>query len=264
MISANSTSPSSTFVSLPELDATALAERGGMPHFFDARRPLVLRGIASEWDFIRKWSPDYLVENMGDFQCTLVHDSRPDLARETCSLETYFREHSHLSTMTIVPFAKHPERRFLRDIPLPNPCFTEQMLSAFFFFHSNEGGGSLPHCHQDAFNMLQRGRKRWLMFDADYAHSPAGHEQLAACLEHYGDGHHVSELFDEGLEPLRRAGIRVYEGIQEAGDVVYIPVYFAHAAINLSETLGMVAVLDRPGSPYKTGPDNRYVLPGKY
>ncbi|MEM9459452.1 MAG: hypothetical protein AAGF11_35060 [Myxococcota bacterium] len=251
------------FEPIPEIGRDALAEHGGFRRLFNSRSPVILRGMAADWDFMRTWSPDYLSELMGDFQCTIVRDSRPDLADETCSLETYFREHAHLATMTICSLQEQGEYRVFSDIPLPNPCFDKDMLTAFFFFHSHPDQGSLPHCHQDAFNLLQSGRKHWLMYDADPEQSPVGWEVLRDCLSEYGKGRRVREWFDEGLGPLRRADMRVYEGVQEAGDIVYVPVRFAHAAINLSETLGVVAVVDRPGIPYQKGPGGRYVLPGK-
>jgi hypothetical protein len=257
------TSPSTqSFEPLPQIDAAELVAQGGMASLFDARTPALLRGMAAGWDLMRKWTPDYLSEQFGDFQCTLVHDSRPDLAQDTCSLAAYFGEHAHIDTMTIVNLSKRDEWRFFGDIPLPNPCFSREQLSAFFFFHSHERSGSLPHCHEDAFNLLQRGQKRWLLYDADPEVSPEGHALLKECLRAFGKGSHVREWFADGLGPLRRAGIRVYEGVQSAGDVVYVPVRFAHAAINLSETLGLVAVVSRPGSIYLRGPDGRYVLPG--
>lgn len=250
------------FKPMPLVEATDLAKLGGMTHFFESRTPVILRGIATHWNFMRTWTPEYLSKQFGDFQCTIVHDSRPDLAKEICSLETYFREYSHLDTMTIVGLGKRDEYRFFGDIPLPNPCFSRDQLSAFFFFHSHMGSGSLPHCHQDAFNLLQCGQKRWLMFDADPLISPKGHEILKEYLQVYGKGRHVREWFAEGLGPLEQSGLCVYEGMQSAGDVVYVPVRFAHAAMNISETLGIVAVVDRQGEVYQPGPDGRYVLPG--
>jgi hypothetical protein len=252
-----------SFEPLPEIDATELAARGGMAHYFEPRSPVIVRGLAAGWDFMHRWTPSYLGDCFGDFQCTIVHDSRPDLARETCSLATHFRERPHLDTMTIVPLDKRDEWRFFRDIPLPNPCFRREQLSAFFFFHTHLGRGSLPHCHEDAFNLLQRGEKRWVIYDADPVVSPRGWELLRDCLAEFGEGSQVSDWFERGLEPLARAGIRVYEGVQAAGDVVFVPVRFAHAAMNLSETLGLAAVVSRPGSPYIRGADGRYVLPGR-
>jgi hypothetical protein len=252
----------SNFLPLPQVEVTDQANFDGMAHFFESRTPVILRGMARHWDLMRTWTPEYLSKQFGDFQCTIVHDSRPDLAQEICSLEMYFREYSHLDTMTIVGLAKRDEYRFFGDIPLPNPCFSRDQLSAFFFFHSHMGSGSLPHCHQDAFNILQCGQKRWLMYDADPLISPEGHGLLKECLQTYGKGRHVRQWFAEGLGPLEQSGIRVYEGKQSAGDVVYVPVRFAHAAINIGETLGIVAVVDRAGEIYQPGPDGRYILPG--
>jgi len=252
-----------SFELLPQIDAAALDDHGGMARFFESRTPVILRGMAADWPFMHKWSPEYLSEQLGDFECTIIHDSRPDLAKQTCSLATHFREQPHLDTMTIVGLQRRDEWRFFRDIPLPNPCFRREQLSAFFFFHTHTGRGSLPHCHEDAFNLLQRGEKRWMLYDADPVASPRGWELLRDCLAEFGEGSQVSDWFAHGLEPLARAGIRVYEGIQAAGDVVFVPARFAHAAVNLSETLGLAAVVSRPDSPYVRGADGRYVLPGR-
>lgn len=253
----------SSFESLPQIDAAALLHCGGIERYFAPRMPVILRGLAAGWPFMQRWTPEYLSDEIGDFQCTIVHDSRPDLAKETCSLATHFRERPELDTMTIVGLGKRDEWRFFRDIPLPNPCFSREQLSAFFFFHTHAGKGSLPHCHEDAFNLLQRGHKRWVLYDADPEASPRGWELLRECLAEHGEGSEVSAWFERGLAPLRRAGIRVYETVQAAGDVVYVPARYAHAAMNLDETLGIVAVVSRPDTPYVRGADGRYVLPGK-
>lgn len=253
-----------SFRPLPEFDPDALAEVGGMARLFESRTPAVLRGLASNWDFMRTWSPEYLSATMGDFQCTVVHDSRPDLAKEKCSLKDYFQAYSHISTMTIVDTerAVAPDLRVFNDIPIPNACFRREQLSAYFFFHSNIDGGSLPHCHEDAYNLLQRGAKRWVLYDADPVTSPKGHATLAQCLREYGKGSHIRDWFRSGLDSLAQDEFPVYHCIQQAGDVVYIPARYAHAAMNLAETLGVVAVVLRPESPYVRNQDGRYALPG--
>lgn len=250
------------FTPLPEFDRQQLRERGGFARLFESRTPAVLRGVAKDWPIMRTWSREHLATHYGDFECTIVRDSRPDLAEQRCTLATYFAEHAHLSTMTIVGLAARDEYRFFEDVPLPNTFFARDDLSAFFLFHSNLDGGSLPHCHQDAFNILPRGRKRWMLWDAHPEREHAGHAQLARCLETYGKGRRVKEWFDEGLDELDEELV-VYETVQAAGDVVYVPMYFAHAAINLSETLGIVAVVDRPGVPYQRNAQGRHVLPGR-
>jgi len=252
------------FVTLPEIAAEEFLANGGISRYFAAREPVLIRGLTHDWDFARRWSDEYLETAFGDFTCTIVQDSRPDLATERRSLASYLRgARDGVNMMTIVGLGDDADERPIRDLPFPNPLFAREHLSAFFFFSAPTGGGSLPHCHQDAFNLLQRGAKRWLLWDADPVASPQGWEHLRDVLDLYGSGSHARDWFVDGADSLAAAGVEAWTAQQEAGDVVYVPARYAHAAVNLSDTLGIVPVVDRPGSVYRRGPDGRYILPGR-
>lgn len=222
-------------------------------NYFNPRVPVLLKNACANWDFMHKWTQDYLVVEMGDFQCTIARDSRPAYSKEKCSLRDYFQQHSHLSTMTFEPFNTdtQPLPRFLEDIPLPNAFFTREAIDAYFFFHANADGGSLPHCHMDAFNLLQYGTKHWVLYDADPETNPKGWEILKQCHEEYGAGTFSRDWFVDGPDQVRSAGIKLYEGEQEAGDIMFIPEHFSHAILNCSENQGLVVISKRSGKAYQ-------------
>lgn len=224
-----------------------------MAHYFRPRVPVLLKGGCSNWTFMHKWTQDYLSTEMSDFECTVARDSRPSYSKEKCLLKDYFQHYSHLSTMTFSPFdPENPQLpRFLEDIPLPNPFFSKKDIDAYFFFHANADGGSLPHCHMDAFNLLQTGKKQWVMYDADPEISPKGWEVLKQCHEKYGAGTYSRDWFVDGPEQVCREGITLYECEQEAGDIVFIPEHYAHAILNREENQGMVIITKRPEKVYK-------------
>jgi len=246
-------------LSLPEIEIITKAD---FDRLFSARQPVVVRGLAASWPLMHRWFPAALVERMGDFRCTIARDSRPAFSEEVTTLKRYFAEFAHLSTMTFIDLDEDPadDPVFLEDVPLPNPLFARPEMDATFFYHANRDGGSLPHCHMDAVNILQSGRKRWVLYDADPELSPSGAERLKACHRAYGPGTHARDWFADALEGLADSGLTVYEGVQEAGDAVYIPARFAHGVLNLTDVMGLVAILKRRDSTYTREADGRYSL----
>ena len=235
------------------VSAEDMTQQFFMEHYFNTRTPVIVKGASSNWVFMKKWTKDYLSTEMGDFQCKIVKDSRPYHSKEQCSLKEYFQNYAHLSTLTFTSFdsENEPLPLFLKDISLPNPFFSKKDIEAYFFFHANEIGGTLPHCHMDAFNMLQYGTKRWVMYDADPEIAPKGWEMLKQCHKDYGTGTFSRDWFVDGPEQVRQAGITLYECEQQAGDIVYIPERFSHAVLNLTRNQGMVVIAKRPGKVFK-------------
>ena len=265
MSTKNPISDTGLYHKIDEVPAKHMTHQFFMEHFFNTRTPVLLKNACLNWDFMHKWTKDYLSSEMGDFQCTIARDSRPSSSKEQCSLKKYFENYAHLSTMTFESFDPDNEQlpRFLHDIPLPNPFFTQKDINAYFFFHANTGGGSLPHCHMDAFNLLQYGAKRWVMYDADPDIAPKGWETLKQCHLEYGPGTFSRDWFIDGPQQVCQSGINLYASEQQAGDIMFIPEHFAHTVLNLAENQGMVIITQRPGKMYRKGGNNSYSPLGK-
>lgn len=243
-----------------EVPAADMTHDHFMGNYFKPRVPVLLKDACANWKFMHKWTQEYLREEMGDFQCTVARDSRPSYSKEKCALKDYFQQYSHLSTMTFEDFDPDSQHlpKFLSDIPLPNPFFARKDIDAWFFFHANADGGSLPHCHMDAFNLLQYGTKHWALYDADPEIAPKGWAMLKQCHEDYGAGTFSRDWFVEGPQQVRRAGITLYECEQQAGDIMFIPEHFSHAILNRAENQGMVIITKRPGKVYQKETDSGY------
>ena len=55
----------------------------------------------------------------------------------------------------------------------------KRTLAVISFFHAPKDGGTLPHLHHDAFNMLIYGEKRWILHDAGRQIVPRGKSRHA-------------------------------------------------------------------------------------
>lgn len=92
------------------------------------------------------------------------------------------------------------------------------------FYHGPAESGAPVHFHGDAWNLLVHGRKRWLIYspmDGFYSTQPS------------------SEL-------LKSTYPKAMEFTQEAGDLIYIPRYWAHGVVNLQECIGVATEFNSP------------------
>ena len=205
-----------------------------------ARIPVLLKGAAKDWPLFGKWSKDYIKNNMGDYVCKIIEDSRPAYAKNQTTLKFYFEKLKDVSTLTLDPFNQNNPPLFYKDIKTPNPFFATKEIQRFFFFHSIKDAGTLPHIHGNAFNILQEGEKEWVFYDASQTHNPKGYNLLQESNKKYPVGTHAKDWFKNEVPQLLKKIDKVYCCTQEAGDIVFIPKEYCHAVINKSEVMGIV------------------------
>ena len=170
----------------------------------------------------------------------MVDDSRPAYAHGKTTLRDYFENHRGKSALTLEKFDDEAAPEFLKDVPFPNHLFSKDDITRFFFYHSIEDAGTLPHSHGDAFNILQDGQKHWVFYDASYKESPAGRNLMLETFRKYPPGSHARDYFEKELRGLNERVTGITECLQEAGDIVFIPRQFAHTVLNKSEVMGVV------------------------
>lgn len=213
-------------------------------NYYLPRIPVLVKGGAKHWPLLEKWSKDYVIKTFGNYECTIVHDSRPASSKQKDSLKNYFSNYQGKSTLTLERF-NEKKSYFLNDIVLPNPLFEKKDIARYFFYHSVENAGTLPHMHRDAFNTLQEGKKHWVFYDANQQSAPKGFKELQQCHKTYPVGAHAKEWFEKELKPVAKRVEKVYQCIQEPGDIVYIPAEYAHTVLNKSEVMGLVVETHR-------------------
>ena len=50
--------------------------------YFLPRKPVLIKGAAIKWPFIKNWCPQYITEQYGSYRCTVVYDGRPAYSNE--------------------------------------------------------------------------------------------------------------------------------------------------------------------------------------
>jgi hypothetical protein len=215
--------------------------------YFNHRKPAVLKNAMTDWSLLKKWSPEYIIEEFGDYGCTLISDGRPAYAKDVTTLKNYFEEHLDKSTLTLKEFTIQDVPGFFNDIPFPNPLFSEELIRRYFFFHAPLDGGTLPHLHHDAFNMLTKGNKHWVLHDAGRQTNPGGNQVMREFLKKYPIGAQAKDWFKNELASMPSKVDEAYEAFQEPGDIVYVPSEFSHTVLNNGEVMGLVVERLRDG-----------------
>jgi ribosomal protein L16 Arg81 hydroxylase len=96
------------------------------------------------------------------------------------------------------------------------------------------GSGSPFHFHQPAFNVLAHGRKQWLMQPPWQAFTSTWPPSLSSQSRGAAPG--LTDIIESPLECF-----------QESGDVMVVPALWAHATLNLDESIGVAFEVAIPG-----------------
>jgi len=226
--------------------------------------PKLIKGYVSEFG-INHWTEEYIIKTAGDYMNNMSHDGRPakgDFIRDTYKkfFEYYKNKGYYSFTRHVHQFGVQQSRiewggiiydaprqssetpPFINDIKIPKEVSTLKLeLSQAVFFVGNKGTGAMPHIHPAAINLLVSGSKSWTLFDTT---TSTGLELQQYYNSKYGvkptSTDWLEEEYNTSLQDYKDSGGKVYEFIQEAGDVVFIPAKWSHTIINLDECLGVI------------------------
>ena len=139
-------------------------------------------------------------------------------------------------------FIKYPMscmRDLKREYPL-HPrivdCFSH--AEAVFYYIGKRNTGTILHRHDSAINILSEGRKRWLMFPPTKKNNA-----LVARLHadwNTSDETKIVEWEAKFRSKLVRDADFVFDFVQEANQLLWIPENWYHAVINLTDSRGIV------------------------
>jgi len=229
---------------IDEIHFSQLDNKTFLANYFNQRKPLLIKSGAKDWPLAKKWSKEYIMEKYGEYNCTVISDSRPAHSKLKTTLSDYFINYKGKSTLTL-DFNPLKSMFFLNGLKFPNNYFSKKEINRFFFYHSVKNAGTLPHVHRDAFNILRKGEKRWIMHDADQNVSPIGYELLKESYRKYPPGTHAKDWFRKELSKVSKK-TELFECNQTDQDIVYVPENFCHTVVNISdEVLGIVIETSR-------------------
>ncbi|MFT4644724.1 MAG: hypothetical protein ACI8ZX_001131 [Planctomycetota bacterium] len=155
-------------------------------------------------------------------------------------MKYFFKNHLDKGTLTLSDYDKNQLPKYLKDIPMPNLFFSKRAIYRYFFFYSPKNTGTLPHNHGDAFNILTKGSKEWLFYDAKKSTSPGGNKELSKTFKKYPIGSHAKIFFAKELNSLNKRMNDLSICTQEEGDIIYVPRHYAHAVLNKKDVMGIV------------------------
>lgn len=122
------------------------------------------------------------------------------------------------------------------DKPLICPPATGLLgLESVHYYLGGKGTGAPHHVHSDALNLIITGRKKWWVLTP--RHAVWSRRHILEYAEH-GEGGAWRDSGEAGEEELRDTlddDLHPMECVQGAGDLVYVPADWGHAALNLED-----------------------------
>jgi hypothetical protein len=199
--------------------------------------PVLMRGAFMHFspELVVGWKVEQFVHQHGDVQVRVgpvPYASSFNMTSMSMSIREYYERHVKVpSDVPLYVFDKEPSvnRRgyeaivhMLRALaPIPELIADPEDvggLDGIHFFLGRENSGA-PHHHADALNVVVSGSKRWFI----YTPSRTLYSRK-----------HIKRWLDEDYEGLAEAE-KPLECIQRPGDVIYVPLDWGHAVINLEE-----------------------------
>jgi len=208
---------------------------------------------------INHWDDKYIIKTSGDSLSYITKWGRPVEPIDKNKMDTHygfkdtFKKYFELYkkdgyyNFTKLELTNKETPPFINDIKIPKEI-SHLGLDLSIFFSGNKGTGALPHIHPVAFNLLVSGKKKWILFNTNM---PEGARLQEDYYRRYGYETTINSKdwfnkeYDTSLKEYKKNGGVVYEFIQEAGDVVYIPDWWSHTVLNLEDSMG-IALLKKP------------------
>ena len=229
----------------PSAETTIRVVQGHLTDY--ANEPCISHNAASAWRAIERWSsPEALVAHYGSITFSLPSGTHMSLSE---FLEYSRRADTDFPQYLVETSFVGERQELLKDYSQP-AAFADALddvpgtQSRPHWFVGGARTGSLMH--QDTrcscgWNVCLFGCKRWLML-------PPETDVTALGLLPYNEG--PACWFADHLAQLQHASaaghIRLYECVQRAGDLVYIPAGWHHTVVNLELSCAIAHTLVTP------------------
>lgn len=204
-------------------------------HYYDIKKPLVIKALARQWDGFYKWDWDYFIKLVGHTRVGVYNNIKSDAYTAINTADGYMKFGEYLEQAKQGPlqlriflfniFQHAPE--LVKDFTWPEHLMKGFVKKYPMLFVG--GAGSVTHMHFDIdmSHILHTqfvGKKRVLLFPYEEQHKlyrkPWEVLSLADYTRYY-------ESFDYEKFPATRLA-RGYEIILEHGDTLFMPAGFWH------------------------------------
>lgn len=200
--------------------------------------PILMRGVLRHYfpKLVESWDPEQFIADHGDVPVTVgavPYAGAFDLDSSKMTLKDYYDRYVRSTeNAPLYVFDRDPVVNregydavvtILRDMfPIPSLIADPEDsggLDDIHFFLGRPSSGAPFHIHADAVNAVVKGSKRWFIYTPArtlYSRTP------------------IQEWIDKDYQSLAEES-KPLECIQEAGDMVYVPLDWGHAVVNLEE-----------------------------
>lgn len=216
-------------------------------HYVKKGIPVILEGVAKEWDCVKNWSLDYFKKIHGDDEIVLVDQAKPDYPYELTTLEAvidnirsgggkYYRFYPLLT--------RHPEH--LKDFDYEWLKQRNQKVKWFDAFQVFIGGKhsytAMHNANQSNLFVQVYGEKKWVLYSHYY--SAIVDPDPIRNVYRSASGKLESGPFDP-FENDPKGPYRLFKYIDgysvhlKPGDVLWNPPFYWHAVKNETDSIGV-------------------------
>jgi hypothetical protein len=203
--------------------------------YYNAMKPLVIKGLAKKWPAYRKWNWDYFIETVGDNEVGVYNNIKSDSYTPINTADAYMKFGDYLRKVKQGPLDL---RIFLFNIFQHAPqvvndfTWPDELMKGFvkkypMLFVGGEGSVTHMHFDIDMSHILHTqfaGKKRVLLFPHEEQHKLYRKPWEVLSIANYAG---YSKSFDyESFPAVKKA--QGYEVILEHGDTLFMPAGFWH------------------------------------
>mmetsp|Transcript_11075 Transcript_11075/g.25359 ORF Transcript_11075/g.25359 Transcript_11075/m.25359 type:complete len:487 (+) Transcript_11075:73-1533(+) len=240
---------------IPRIKRSEITPEEFFERFALPRRPCIIEGAIEDWPAMQRWDIGPLLEHYAHAPFKVGED---DKGRKLRMKLKYFVDYmqSQQDDSPLYLFETKMEgdpvfRHLLEDFTVPD-------LFPHDFFDLMNSHSKPPYrwwsigpkrsgttVHKDplgtaAWNAVTHGRKRWVIFEPEPI-VPARVAKGKDVIDKQKEDDEAVMYFDFLLPRIKakHPQLRVYEGIQNAGEVIFVPGNWWHGVINLEDTVAV-------------------------
>uniref|UniRef100_A0A7S1ALC0 JmjC domain-containing protein n=1 Tax=Noctiluca scintillans TaxID=2966 RepID=A0A7S1ALC0_NOCSC len=248
-------------VPIPRVKRSDITPEWFQEHYASKSRPVIVEGVTNHWPAMTRWNVDAMEER---FRHTSFKVAKDDKGKKLRTKFKYYadylrtqRDDSPLYLFETSMEDDAPIRELIHDFEVPD-LFPHDLLSLVnrdarppfrWFCIGPKRSGTTVHTDPlgtAAWNAVTHGVKHWVLFEPQESRRVVKGKDFI----HEGEDDEAIMYYDFILPRIKRAHpeVRVYEGLQKPGDLIFVPGDWWHAVLNIEDC---VAVTQN-----YVGPDN--------
>jgi len=243
---------SSQTVPLPRLKRNEITPEYFQEHYLDKRIPCIIEGGIDHWPAMHRWSTESFEERFRHVPMKVgKSDSGKKLRMKYKYFVDYMRKQMDDSPLYLFETDMDENayiRRLTEDYEVPD-IFPDDWFNLVnhdsrppwrWFCVGPARSGTTVHIDPlgtDAWNAVTHGEKHWVLFEPSASRRVVKGKDVART----GEKSEAIDYFDLHLPRIKRKNpeLKVYEALQKAGDIIYVPGNWWHGVVNTEDCVAV-------------------------